>query len=75
MAIFLVFILQLTPLTEEPVWAKSQLVASSHPAVKWLSDLVMPTLQRLKSQAEKEMQDATKKSAGVTSPSEPATNP
>lgn len=44
----LIFILQLTPLTNQSWWQQSTFVGSFQPAVQWLGNVVSPTLSNLK---------------------------
>ena len=48
LVLFAVFLIQLTPLSDQPYWTGSQFVKSFQPMVKWLSDLVAPGLESLK---------------------------
>ena len=45
----IIFLVQLTPMGEDPTWAKSSLVKDYQPAVNWLGDHVQPGLESLKS--------------------------
>lgn len=49
LVLFTVFLIQLTPLSDQPYWTSSQFVHSFQPTIKWMSDLVSPGLENLKS--------------------------
>lgn len=44
-----IFIIQLTPIIEQPFWSQSSFVNAYQPAVVWLGNIVQPGLQSLKS--------------------------
>jgi len=53
----LIFLVQLTPMGEQPYWRESQFVVSFQPAVQYLADLVSPTLTNLKAKLGETMQN------------------
>lgn len=52
----LIFLVQLTSFSNDPVWTQSQLVAYFQPAVQWLGNTVSPSLANLKEKFDKSMQ-------------------
>jgi membrane protein required for colicin V production len=56
-AIILVFVLQLTPLSEETWWKDSRFVVASKPAVEWLSSSTSPALTGLKDKVSKKFKN------------------
>ena len=44
----LIFVVQLTPLTQQSAWQQSQFVNSFQPAVVWLGNLVSPGISQIK---------------------------
>ena len=53
----LIFLVQLTPIANQPIWANSKLVGEFQPAVAWLSTLISPALADIKKRFNKVMQD------------------
>lgn len=49
-ALVIIFLVQLTPISKQPVWHNSQVVVAFQPAVVWLGDVVSPSLVNLKTQ-------------------------
>lgn len=43
-----IFLVQLSPISQEPYWQASQFVRAYQPSVQWLSNIVEPGLQSLK---------------------------
>ncbi|MCD6039908.1 MAG: cvpA [Gammaproteobacteria bacterium] len=44
----IIFVVQMTPVAQEPVWAQSQFVQVYQPAVAWLGNVVQPGYESLK---------------------------
>lgn len=44
----IIFLVQLSPLSQQPIWTSSQFVTAFQPAVKWLENLVYPGIESLK---------------------------
>ncbi len=53
-----IFIMQLTPLADQPWWQQSQLVPAFQPAVQWLDSFVAPSLAHLKDEIGQQLQGA-----------------
>ncbi|EKD72629.1 MAG: CvpA family protein [uncultured bacterium] len=53
----MIFIVQLSPIAQQPFWAQSSMVNSFQPAVQWLGNLVEPGLQSLKSSVGETLQN------------------
>ena len=51
-----VFVVGLTPLVNQAAWTNSQLEGIFEPAAQWLDNMVSPSIQALKGQAEKAVQ-------------------
>lgn len=45
--LFIMFLVQLSPLAESPYWKGSQLVNAFQPAIKWLDDTIQPGVQKV----------------------------
>jgi len=46
--LILLFLVQLSPISQQPVFAQSQLVAAYQPVITWIDGLVEPGLEKLK---------------------------
>lgn len=55
--VVLVFLVQLTPFSSQPLWQQSKLVAELQPAVVWLGNIVSPSLAGLKDRVGQTMQN------------------
>lgn len=55
----LIFLVQLTPFSNEGSWHQSQLVVFYQPAVIWLGNIVSPSLANLKAKFDKTLESAT----------------
>ncbi|EKD54760.1 MAG: colicin V production protein [uncultured bacterium] len=53
----IIFMVQLSPLAEQPFWVQSKLVNSFQPAVQWLGNMVEPGIQSLKSSVGQTLQN------------------
>lgn len=53
----LIFLVQLTPLSNYPVWQQSQFVHAYQPSVQWLGTVVSPLLSNLKAKVGTTLQD------------------
>ncbi len=51
-ATIIIFVVQLTPMALEPVWAGSATVAAFQPLVKMINDVVQPNIVKIKSKAQ-----------------------
>ncbi len=57
--LFIVFIVQLSPLSQQSAWAKSSLVPSFEPTAQWLGEKIQPGFESLKSKMGKTIEDMT----------------
>lgn len=48
--LFVSFLLELTPLENQPWWKQSQFVAAFQPTIEWLDKMVQPGLEKLKAE-------------------------
>lgn len=55
--VVLIFLVQLTPLSQELAWTSSRLVATMQPTVIWLSNIIQPGLQSLKARMGQTLQN------------------
>lgn len=65
----IVFVVQLTTFGEKDVWKQSKLVGFFQPSAAWLSGVVSPTFEDLKSKFTKQINDATKSATETAAPS------
>ena len=62
-AIILVFILQLTPLSEETWWKESRFVNAFKPETAWLNKIISPVLADVQAKVGKKLDDLSNKNA------------
>lgn len=53
--LILIFLIQFTTLTHQPLWAQSQLILAYQPAIQWLNTLTRPHVENLKITVDQEM--------------------
>lgn len=58
--LILIFLIQLSPFGDKPLWRESRLVASFQPSVQWLANIVSPALANLKDRATQQLQGVTR---------------
>ncbi len=68
----LMFLVQLTPLQEQPWWTQSRFVSTFQPAVNWLQQATYPEIQKLKSSMTNTI---TNVETGVEQQAQPVTQP
>lgn len=64
--LIIIFVVQLTPLANQPAWQQSQLVMGFQPSVQWLNGIVSPTLANLKAKIGDSLQDVNSSIQNMT---------
>lgn len=57
--LFLIFVIQLSPIQDQAQWAQSRFVAYYQPSVKWLEEMIKPGFENLKKQMEEKIRNTT----------------
>ncbi len=67
-AIVIIFLIQLSPLSSESWWQQSKLVPQFRPAIAWLGNIVSPTLANIKAKLGSSMENLTGGGSANTAP-------
>jgi membrane protein required for colicin V production len=66
LVVVFIFLAELSPLANQPMWKSSQMVVAFDPAVQWVSDTVSPSLEAIKSKASGALQGINSQVKDIT---------